>query len=175
MSRLIVDYGKKTQKKKLDLYYSHPHRCRIMFFKFIMVCFRFIWQLSILTISLCLTISQMYNVIDQQLDLDYVDYSHLNNVIAKIISSYTILKRFNNIENSKFFFQVCPYHDLQLFHSFIWENELINDYTRKKQNQIKFIKNLKRKEHIFFKSITQVQHRILQRQYQELNQKLIFQ
>ncbi|CAD8159277.1 unnamed protein product [Paramecium pentaurelia] len=88
----------------------------------------------------------IYNVIDQQLDLDYVDYSHLNNVIAQIISSYTGLRRFNNINNSKLFQNICPYPDLHYIIPSYGKMSLINDYTRKKQNQTEFIKYLTQKE-----------------------------
>ncbi|CAD8073878.1 unnamed protein product [Paramecium primaurelia] len=88
----------------------------------------------------------IYNVIDQQLDLDYVDYSHLNNVIAQIISSYTGLRRFNNINNSKLFQNICPYSDLHYIIPSYGKMSLINDYTRNKQNQTEFIKYLIQKE-----------------------------
>ncbi|CAD8051133.1 unnamed protein product [Paramecium primaurelia] len=66
----------------------------------------------------------IYNMIDQQLDLYQVDYFHLNNVIAQII---------------------CSYPDLYYFSTSYGKMSLINDYTRKKQNQTYFIKYLKLK------------------------------
>ncbi|CAD8215356.1 unnamed protein product [Paramecium octaurelia] len=51
----------------------------------------------------------MYNAIDYQLQIEIVDYQHLNNLVAQVISSYTGLRKFNNCDNSKFFSNLCPY------------------------------------------------------------------
>ncbi|CAD8100627.1 unnamed protein product [Paramecium primaurelia] len=88
----------------------------------------------------------MYSVIDQQLDLNYLDYSHLNNLIAQIISSYTGLRRFNHIDNPNFFQNMCPYPNLHYFIPSYGKMSLINDYTRKQFNQTEFIIYLTQKE-----------------------------
>ncbi|CAK64881.1 unnamed protein product (macronuclear) [Paramecium tetraurelia] len=100
----------------------------------------------------------MYNVIDQQLDLDYVDYSHLNNLVAQTISSYTGLRRFNNIDNSKFFSGMCPYPNLHYFVPSYGKMTLINDYTRKELSQNEFIKYLTKKEIKLYQSPNNPQH-----------------
>ncbi|CAD8196459.1 unnamed protein product [Paramecium octaurelia] len=53
--------------------------------------------------------SPINNVIDDQLELDFVDYRHLNNFVAQAINSYTRLRRFNSCDNSKFISHVFPY------------------------------------------------------------------
>ena len=76
----------------------------------------------------------MYKVIDSQLGLDYVDYSHLNNLIAQIISSYTGLKRFNSIDNTKIFSDICPFPHIHYLVPSYNGMALINDYQRKELN-----------------------------------------
>ncbi|CAD8055039.1 unnamed protein product [Paramecium sonneborni] len=51
----------------------------------------------------------MYKVIDLQIGLDFVDYPHLNNLVAQIISTYTGLRRYSKIDNNKLFSGLCPY------------------------------------------------------------------
>ncbi|CAD8080412.1 unnamed protein product [Paramecium primaurelia] len=88
----------------------------------------------------------MYNVIDHQLDLDFVDYSHINNLVAQIISQYTGLRRFNSSDNSKFFSNMCPYPQMHYFIPSFGKMTLINDYNRKELDQSQFIKYLTKKE-----------------------------
>ncbi|CAD8196492.1 unnamed protein product [Paramecium octaurelia] len=88
----------------------------------------------------------MYNVIDHQLNLDFVDYKHLNNLVAQVISSYTGLKRFNSCDNLKFFQDVCPYPDIHYLIPSYGKLTLINDYKRKELDQGQFIKYITKKE-----------------------------
>ncbi|CAD8214422.1 unnamed protein product [Paramecium octaurelia] len=88
----------------------------------------------------------MYNVIDHQLGLDFVDYQHLNNVVSQIISSYTGLRRFNNSDNSKFLSNLCPYPYMHFLIPQYGQMTLINDYTRKELKQEQFIKFLSKVE-----------------------------
>ncbi|CAK61147.1 unnamed protein product (macronuclear) [Paramecium tetraurelia] len=88
----------------------------------------------------------MYNVIDHQLGLDFVDYQHLNNLVAQIISSYTGLRRFNSEDNSEFFSNMCPYPHLQFIIPSYGKLTLMNDYNRKELESKQFIQYLTTKD-----------------------------
>ncbi|CAD8185580.1 unnamed protein product [Paramecium octaurelia] len=86
----------------------------------------------------------MYNFIDHQLDVDFVDYSFLNNLVAQIISSYTGIRRFNQEDNSAFFSNLCPSPKLHFYIPSYGKLTLINDYVRKELEQREFIQFLKK-------------------------------
>ncbi|CAD8215004.1 unnamed protein product [Paramecium octaurelia] len=92
----------------------------------------------------------MYNVIDHQLNLDFVDYKHLNNLVAQVISSYTGLRRFNSCDNSKFILNMCPYPRIHYLIPSYSKLTLINDYKRKELDQRQFIKDITKKEQRLF-------------------------
>ncbi|CAK76387.1 unnamed protein product (macronuclear) [Paramecium tetraurelia] len=88
----------------------------------------------------------MYNVIDYQVELDFVDYQHLNNLVAQVISSYTGLRRFNNCDNSKFLSNLCPYPSVHYLIPSYGKMTLINDYARTELQETQFIHYLTKKK-----------------------------
>ncbi|CAD8168768.1 unnamed protein product [Paramecium pentaurelia] len=170
MSMLNVDYGNKVKKTGFTLFPSSQMSNNVL--EIYNAMFSIFMTREHFDNIIMFDNQSMYNVIDQQLDLDYVDYSHLNNVIAQIISSYTGLRRFNNIDNSKFFQNMCPYPALHYFIPSYGRMSLINDYTRKKQNQTEFIKYLTQKEIKLYQCPKSPQHlstTLLFRQQEENN------
>ncbi|CAK61114.1 unnamed protein product (macronuclear) [Paramecium tetraurelia] len=96
----------------------------------------------------------MYNFIDRQLDLDFVDYSQLNNLVAQIISAYTGIRRFNSEDNSIFFKNLCPHPRLHFLIPSYSKMTLINDYARKELEQREFIQLLLKKDQKLYQCST---------------------
>ncbi|CAD8215015.1 unnamed protein product [Paramecium octaurelia] len=90
----------------------------------------------------------MYNAIDYQLQIEIVDYQHLNNLVAQVISSYTGIRRFNNFDNSKMHHLIPSYGKMTL----------INDYTRTELQQQQFIQYLTKKECQLYQSLLNPRH-----------------
>ncbi|CAD8125041.1 unnamed protein product [Paramecium sonneborni] len=156
MRRLNVDYGHKIKTNGFILFPSSDMSNSVLEIYNAMFSIKMTQEFfhSIIMFDN----QSMYNVIDQQLDLDYLDYSHLNNVIAQIISSYTGLKRFNNISNSKLFQNMCPYPNLHYFIPSYGKMSSINDYIKKNQNQAQFIKYLTQKSIKLYQCPNNPQH-----------------
>ncbi|CAD8085825.1 unnamed protein product [Paramecium sonneborni] len=144
LSRLQVDYGNKVKKNGFIIFPSSDMSNNVL--DIYNAMFSIEMTKEFLNSITMFDNQSMYKVIDQQLDLDFVDYSHLNNLVAQIISSYTGLRRFNCIDNAKFFANMCPYPQMHYFIPSYAKMTSINDYSRKELSQREFIKYITNKE-----------------------------
>ncbi|CAD8204120.1 unnamed protein product [Paramecium octaurelia] len=87
LKKISIEYGRKTQKNAFLVYPSQKMSNNIVDFYNIILS-------TELTSDLCGSVvmldnQQMYETIDSQIGLDSVYYTHLNNLILQLITSYT--------------------------------------------------------------------------------------
>ncbi|CAD8129241.1 unnamed protein product [Paramecium sonneborni] len=107
LERLSVEYNLKVEKNAFFIYPSQRMSNNIVdVYNAVLT--------TNMTLEHCNSVvmfdnQSMYSVIDLQIGLDFVDYTHFNNLVSKIISIYTGLRRFSKINNTKLFSGLCPY------------------------------------------------------------------
>ncbi|CAD8143294.1 unnamed protein product [Paramecium octaurelia] len=144
MHNLSIDFGEKVNKKGFIIFPSSEMSNNVV------GLYNAVLSIDTMTRYFdCITVfdnQSMYNAIDHQLDLDFVDYQHLNNLVAQIISSYTGLRRFSSYDNSKFISHLCPYPMVHFLIPSYGQMTLINNYTRRELEQGQFIKYVTKKD-----------------------------
>ncbi|CAD8120553.1 unnamed protein product [Paramecium sonneborni] len=147
LERLSEEYGKKIQKNAFVLYPSSQISNNLI------DSYNAVFSTHMMS-EYCNSVitfdnQSIYNVIDNQIGLDYVDYTQLNNVIAQVISTYTGVKRHTNICNNMIFSNMCPYPTLHfIIPSYGLLRSVNNDIKRENQNEL--LKILIKKESKLF-------------------------
>ncbi|CAD8214268.1 unnamed protein product [Paramecium octaurelia] len=100
----------------------------------------------------------MYESIDSQIGLDYVDYTHLNNLISQLISSYTGLRRFSQIDNTKLLSGLCPYPKIHYITPSYGPLATINDKINQELNEKQLTSYITKPEQRLFISQINPEH-----------------
>ncbi|CAK84204.1 unnamed protein product (macronuclear) [Paramecium tetraurelia] len=156
LERLSVEYGAKVDKNAFLIYPSKEiSNNTVDAFNAVLA--------THVTIEHCDSVvmldnESMYKSIDEQIGLDYVDYTHLNNLVSQIISSYTGLRRFCNIDNSKLFTGLCPYPRVHFVIPSYGPLASINDYNNKELTEKQLISQITKQSLRLFQSEIHPEH-----------------
>ncbi|CAD8141142.1 unnamed protein product [Paramecium pentaurelia] len=147
LEKLTEDYGKKILKNAFVLYPSS------LISNNLIDSYNAVFSTHMMT-EYCNSVvafdnQSIYNVIDNQIGLDYVDYTLLNNVIAQVISMYTGIRRHTNTCNDMIFSNMCPYPTLHFLIPSYGLLRSINDDIRK-ENEKELLKLLIKKDSKLF-------------------------
>ncbi|CAK84284.1 unnamed protein product (macronuclear) [Paramecium tetraurelia] len=156
LHRLYVEYGEKVNRNAFLIYPSKEISNNTVDIYNAVLATR-------MTIEHCNSVvmldnQSMYNTIDSQIGLDYVDYSHLNNLVCQIISSYTGLRRYSNIDNGKLFTGLCPYPLIHYVIPSYGQLASINDQINKQLNEKQLIQQITKPAQRLFYSEMKPEH-----------------
>ncbi|CAD8094427.1 unnamed protein product [Paramecium sonneborni] len=95
----------------------------------------------------------MYQMLQNTLELDHLDYSHLNNLIAQTISSYTSISRFSNKNNQEILRTLVPYPRIQYITPSYGPLIDVNDYKRNIFSQKQLLQYIFSRESKLYQSV----------------------
>ncbi|CAD8083288.1 unnamed protein product [Paramecium primaurelia] len=156
LERLSVDYGVKVEKNAFLIYPSQEmSNNTVDAFNAVLA--------THMTIEHCdcvvmLDNQSMYKSIDSQIGLDYVDYTHLNNLVSQLISSYTGLRRFSKIDNKKLLSELCPYPRIHYVIPSYGPLASINDQINQELNEKQLISLITKPAQRLFQSEINPEH-----------------
>ncbi|CAD8209933.1 unnamed protein product [Paramecium pentaurelia] len=156
LERLSVDYGVKVEKNAFLIYPSQEMSNNTMDVYNAVLANR-------MTSEYCNTVvmldnQSMYKSIDSQIGLDYVDYTHLNNLVSQLISSYTGLRRFSKVDNNKLFSGLCPYPRVHYLIPSYGPLASINDSINQELNEKQLISYIAKPAQRLFQSEINPEH-----------------
>ncbi|CAK82862.1 unnamed protein product (macronuclear) [Paramecium tetraurelia] len=150
LERISKEYGRKTQKNAFLVYPSQEMSNNIV------DLYNVIYSID-LTLEDCHSVvmldnQSMYESIDSQFGLDFVDYTLLNNLISQLISSYTGLRRFSQIDNKKLLSGLCSYDRIHYITPSYGPLATINDQIKYELNEKQLISYITKPEQRLFQN-----------------------